>query len=349
MAPNNDNKNLLAEFFQNSEMLLSIYDKNLDLIDVNNAFLTALRFEKKDIEGKNINIISPDCKSSGRYAIYEEVIRTGKTFVTDQVRLHPSLGSISLRLTAFKVGDGLGISSKNISDLKETIDDLETFIYKTSHDVRAPIATTLGLINVASEELKHNEAAISYFNLIKQQTSLLDNILYKLLETTKIRQGEKTIQLIDFENEIEDVINFFAHMDEFKPIKFETSLLIEQKFYTDKTLLVTLLQNLIHNAIKYQKEGNKHSKIKITVVDTKGGITINVEDNGIGIADEYQKDVFKMFFRATTKANGSGLGLYTVKHCVKKLGGHIDLISKEKIGTIFTIYIPNAIINKQVL
>jgi PAS domain S-box-containing protein len=133
---NVEKKDFRGEFFENSEMLISIYDKNLNLIDANSAFLKALRFEKNDIIGKNISEISPDCKSSGRYKIYEEIIKTGKPFVTDQVRLHPSLGSIYIRLTAFKVGDGLGISSKEITDLIETIEDLETFI---CHMIFAPL------------------------------------------------------------------------------------------------------------------------------------------------------------------------------------------------------------------
>lgn len=345
---NSSNDNFRAEFFENSEMLLSIYDKHLTLIDVNKAFLDTLRFERKDIIGKNINDFSPDCKSSGRYAIYEEVIRTGKTFVTDQLKLHPSLGNIYLRLTAFKVGDGMGISSKNITDLRETIDDLETFIYKTSHDVRAPISTTLGLINMANRELKEKAPeALMYFHMIQQQTEHLDTILTRLLETTKIRQGEKNLHLINFDEEINEVLNSFVTMEGFGKIHFEKNISVETKFYSDKILLGSLFQNLIHNAIKYRNESARNAFVKLNISADEEGATIIVEDNGIGIPEQFQKDVFKMFFRATEKASGSGLGLYTVKHCIKKLNGYINLSSEENIGTTFTLYIPNSMANVQ--
>ncbi len=339
-------ENFRAEFFENSEMLLSIYDKDLTLIDVNKAFLDTLHFERKDIIGKNINDFSPDCRSSGRYAIYEEVIRSGKMFVTDQLKLHPSLGNIYLRLTAFKVGDGMGISSKNITDLRENIDDLETFIYKTSHDVRAPISTSLGLINLANRELiEKDPEAVIYFNMIKQQTEHLDTILTRLLETTKIRQGEKKLHRIDFEEEIENVISSFITMEGFDRIHFEKHISVNGNFYSDKILLNSLFQNLIHNAIKYRNESARNSYLKLSITGDEEGVTIIIEDNGIGIPEEFQKDIFKMFFRATDKTHGSGLGLYTVKHCVKKLDGYINFSSKENRGTTFTLYIPNSVTN----
>lgn len=222
---NEENKDFRQEFFENSEMLISIYDKNLNLIDVNTAFLKGLKFEKKDILGKNISEISPDCKSSGRYKIYEDIIKNGNTFVTDQIRLHPSLGNIYIRLSAFKVGDGLGISSKEITDLVETIEDLETFIYKASHDIRSPISTTLGLINIAQHDLKDNVDALQYLNTIKQQTERLDVIVKRLVETTEIRHGEKTLHLIEFEESLPKIISSFSNTTGFDCIHLRNILM----------------------------------------------------------------------------------------------------------------------------
>lgn len=335
-------EHLKSEFFDKSEMLLSIYDKNLTLLDVNPAFLTALRFEKADIVGKNINDFSPDCKTSGRYAIYENVIKTGTTFVTDQIKLHPSLGNIYLRLTAFKVGEGLGISSKDITDLKETIDDLETFIYRTSHDVRAPIATSLGLIDVARNELKDNQVALNYLGFIEKETQKLDTILTKLLETTKIRQGEKIVHRIDFEDKIQTVIQSLRNMEGFSEVLIKIHVDVKQKFLSDRRMLFSLFHNLMHNAIKYRSRQVTQPIILIEIRDEKEGVLIKLSDNGIGIPAEQQQNVYRMFFRASTIAEGSGLGLYTVKHCIKKLNGRIHLESNEGKGTQFTIYLPNS-------
>ena len=337
------NTNLYAAFFENSDMLLSIYDKNLMLIDVNPAFLKALHFEREDIIGKNINDFSPDCKSSGRYAKYEEVIRTGKTFVTDQVRLHPSLGSIYLRLTAFKLGDGMAISSKDITDLKETIDDLETFIYRTSHDLRAPVANVLGIINIAQEELTDSKTAMRYLGLLKTQNQRLDYILNTLINTTKIRQGDQDFHFIDFDYEIDEILKSLSHVNGFAEINFKKHINVPLKFYSIKGLLITILQNLIDNAIKYRNTETNSPFITITVSQPKNGIKIEVQDNGIGIPEHLQNEVYKMFFRGTQKASGSGLGLYTTRYCVRKLNGYMQLESKENVGTTFTVFIPNVL------
>tara|TARA_R110002049_G_scaffold308179_2_gene511259 strand:- start:1417 stop:1779 length:363 start_codon:yes stop_codon:yes gene_type:complete len=90
---------------------------------------------------------------------------------------------------------------------------------------------------------------------------------------------------------------------------------------------------------------DKDSFVKISIEDENGGVEITVADNGIGIPANLQKNVFKMFFRATNQASRSGLGLYTVSHTVKILGGTIKLDSKENIGTTFTVYLPNEKVN----
>ncbi len=339
--PTSDINSYRAEFFENSEMLISLYDKDLNLIDANAAFLTGLKLKKEDIIGKNINDISPDCKPSGRYKIYEDIIHTGGRYVADQVRLHPDLGSIYIRLTAFKVGDGLGISSKDITDLVETIQDLETFIYKTSHDIRSPISTTLGLLNVARHDLKEIPEALKYVDMIRQQTELLDQIVFSLVETTKIRQGQKNLQIFNFEEVLKKVIFSFSDHVHFNRVTITQQIEGSSELYSDKTLLAIILQNLIHNSVKYRDERKQPCLINISLKTEGDKIRLSVEDNGLGIEETAQNDVFKMFFRGTNVSGGNGLGLYTVKHCVKKLGGQIVLKSQPGLGTIFTLELPN--------
>lgn len=334
-------RELRAEFFENSEMLLSIYDKDLTLVDVNEAFLKALHFKRTDLIGKNVSEFSPDCKSSGRYAIYEEVIRTGVPQQFDQVTLHPSLGNTVIRLRAFKVGNGMGLSAKDITDLKEMIDELETFIYKTSHDIRAPIATMLGLSNIAVLEFSEQERALHYFELIRTQVRNLDSVVSRLLETTKIRQGALNIQLIIFQELLGDVMHQASAYEGFQNVTFIQDIDVPRPFHSDRHLLSVLIMNLIDNAIKYRNPSVK-SKVLIKIRSTERGVNLTFDDNGLGIKEAMQKDVFKMFFRANDKIAGSGLGLYTVRHCVKKLHGFINLSSVENEGTVFSVFIPDA-------
>jgi signal transduction histidine kinase len=148
----------------------------------------------------------------------------------------------------------------------------------------------------------------------------------------KVRKGVKTIQLIDFNKAIDDVLDSLSFMEGFGEIEFIKNISVDQSFYSDKLLLVSIFENLVDNAIKY-KRNIPDAFINISVARKNGGVKIMVADNGIGIPDNLQKDVYKMFFRATNQASGSGLGLYTLSHAIKKLGGRISLDSKENIGT----------------
>lgn len=343
MNPELRDKDYRVDFFENSDMLLSIYDKDLNLIDANKAFFKALHLNRALTIGKNICEISPDCKLSGRFDIYKEIIKTGKEYVTDQVRLHPSLGSLYLRLRAFKVGDGLGISSKEITDLVETIDDLETFIYKASHDVRSPITTALGLVNVAQFELKENSKALHYLNMIKQQTELMDKVVSSLVETTRIRQGDVKSQPVNFEEVLDKIIYNYPSAAGMSKVKIEKYVDVEEGFCSDLILLSTIFSKLIENAIHYRDQSKKNPFVKIKVLSEGRGVRITIEDNGMGMSEEALKNMFKMFYKGTNISEGSGLGLYTVKRCVKKLGGHISVESKVKVGTVFSLYLPNGV------
>lgn len=341
MEPILKNKQYRVEFFENSDMLISIYDRYLNLVDANKAFYEALGLKKEETLGKNINVISPDCKPSGRYTIYQNIIENGGTYEIDQLKLHPKLGGIYIRLRAFQVSDGLCIASKEITDLVETIDDLETFIYKASHDVRSPITTALGLLNVAQFELKESAKAVHYLNLIKQQTELMDKVVNSLVETTRIRQGDVKHEPINFEEVLNKVIYNYPSPEGMSKVKIEKYIDVEGSFNTDKTLLSTIFTNLIQNAVHYRDKSKKNPFVKIKIVSEGRGVRISVEDNGMGMTEEAQRNVFKMFFKGSSISGGSGLGLYTVKRCVKKLAGHIAMESKIKTGTVFSIYLPN--------
>ncbi len=347
MTIHNGPINLRELFFDNAQESFAIFDKDLNFIDVNEVLLHSLRLKREQIVGKNISEISPGIKETERYKLYQEVMQTGKPLIIDEVRMHPSLGNFVSRISIFKVGEELGLAALNISDISEAIDELETFIYKSSHDMRGPIVSILGLISLAEADIKDLETAKDYLNSIKLLAERLDSILKQLVETTKIRQGDKTIRLIKFHQLVDDVVKSLSYMKGFNEVRIEQNISAEQKFYSDKSPIISVLQNLVDNAIKYRKENLNGTFIKITVSDEEDGVKITVADNGIGIKDDLQKDVFNMFFRATNQASGSGLGLYTVKHCIKKLDGQIMLDSKENIGTTFTIYLANVKIDKQ--
>lgn len=345
---NTDNQDKLrSKFFELSDMFFSVLDKDLYYVDVNEAFLKTLRFKRDEIIGKHITEIFPDIKSSGRLEIYKEVIRTGKTFTIDDVKLHPSLGNIHVRIKATKVEAGLVISGKDITDLIMPIYELEDFIYRISHDMRNPITSILGWVNLVDTKAKDIDEAKYFCKTIKQEADRLDNIVRILVEATNIRTYEMTIHLINFNEIVNEVLKTFEFTNGFKEIKFETNISVNRNFYSDKRLIIRLLKNLIDNSIKYRKQNINDSFIKISISYENGDVKIIVADNGIGIPDNLQKNIFKLFYRATEKSSGLGLGLYTVNKIVKKLDGQIKFSSKENEGTSFTIYLPHGKIGGQ--
>ena len=313
----------------------------MNFIDANENLLKELHLKRDEVIGKNVTDISPDIANTERYQIYQDVLLTGKSKTIDNIRLHPSLGNYGARICVFKVGEGLGLASLNISDLKDANDELETFIYKSSHDMRTPISSILGLVNVALNDSKNMNTAFEYLSMIKHQAERLDYILQKLFDTARIKKGEKIIYYIDFKKIIDEVQESLSTMHGFYTITFNTKINVNQKFYNDRLLIICIFQNIIDNAIKYRNQHIYNSYINISVDDENSGVKIILEDNGIGIPENIQNDVFKMFFRGTNTASGAGLGLYTVKHCIKKLNGHISLATTKDGGTAFTIFVPN--------
>ncbi len=342
MAKKQDNRDLLrAIFFDNVQEGFIILDKDMNLIDANESFFNLLPMSKAQVLGKHVSEISPGIMETERYALYQQVIRTGKPVVIDQVTPHPSSGNLFLRIYAFKVGEGLGIAVSDITDLTEAIEELNTFTYKASHDIRRPIATILGLISVAEMDSDNLETAFYYCDLIKQQAKRMDIIQRGLIELTRIREGNMTLKLINFDRLIDKALKSLTGTEGYQVMHFEKNIATKQKFYSDESLLVSLFQNLIDNAIRYRKEYIENPYVKIVIADYNNGVKITIADNGMGIHDKDQNKVFKMFYRAHYKASGTGLGLYTVKHCVKQLSGQIKLESKIEEGTTFTIWLPS--------
>lgn len=223
--------------------------------------------------------------------------------------------------------------------LEEKIKDLDTFIYRSSHDLKGPLASLQGLLNVAKSEI-NDEVANQYLKLIEKSVMNLDTILMDLLNITKITQGSLSIVELNIKDIILKIISSFENLPEYSNIKWELDFDKNEILYLDKSLVKNIFQNLIINAIKYQDKEKEHTVIKISTRSFNDEMIIKIEDNGEGISENLQKSVFEMFFRGNTKSTGTGLGLYIVKNAVEKSGGKIELVSKEKVGSIFTIYLP---------
>jgi signal transduction histidine kinase len=101
-----------------------------------------------------------------------------------------------------------------------------------------------------------------------------------------------------------------------------------------------ILNNLLSNAFNYQRKNAREKSVDVVMEVVENDLIITVKDNGIGIHENHIKNIFEMFYRATSEETGSGLGLYNVKDALNRLEGTIEVQSEIEKGTTFTVTIP---------
>ncbi len=225
--------------------------------------------------------------------------------------------------------------------LETASNQLEEFSYRTSHDLRAPVVSCLGLLDVIETAIKQDnkEHITQSMTYMRDTLNKLERLIVNILNLSKVNHLDETTDEVDIENLVHEAIDKFTHMDGFKQIDFEID--IQAKTVTTLEMrLVTIFENLITNAIKYKDPEKDKKIIKISTEAENGNVVISIKDNGIGFPKETENEMFKMFkrFHADT-AYGSGLGLYTVKKSVEMLGGDIEYQKKSGF-TVFNITLP---------
>ena len=218
--------------------------------------------------------------------------------------------------------------------------ELETFMYKSSHNLKGPLASIKGLLQLADREVKDVRAK-EYLVLMNRSAQGLENTLEELLDITRLKQGSLKPESVDLRHMLDEISSKLKFMPEWTNVRFKAHVKQTRSFFTDSHLLHSILQNLIENAAKYKKEDAKEPRIDVYAKLGKHVLEIRVEDNGVGIPPELQERVFEMFYRAHAMATGTGLGLYIVRNAVQKLGGTIGLQSEKNVGSVFRLTIPN--------
>ncbi|MEK6476461.1 PAS domain S-box protein [Catalinimonas sp. 4WD22] len=229
---------------------------------------------------------------------------------------------------------------KQNEELKKTNAELDRFVYSSSHDLRAPLASVLGLINIALLENTPEEKDI-YIKLMETSINRLDRFIQDIINYSRNSRMEVAHDAIDFEKLVDETISNLNYMEGLDIINFSSSFDIPLPFVSDYRRLSVILSNLIGNAIRYRSSSVDQPYIHVKVSVSPEAATIVVEDNGIGIAPEHQTKIFDMFFKASNEKHGSGIGLYIVKETISVLKGSISVESKTRVGTTFTLNIPN--------
>ena len=228
---------------------------------------------------------------------------------------------------------------------EKELNELKTkFLSLVSHEFKTPLSgiltstVLLSKYKLADEQDKRNR----HINIITNKVHYLNNILndflsMERLESGKISYNPKSFNLSKVLNEV--VYNSNMLLKDGQKINYPENI-DDLSMFQDEKILELALSNIVHNAIKYSPE---HTIIDIKIKQGEKYTVFQIIDNGIGIPQEEQKNIFNRYFRAENVLNiqGTGIGLNIVKDHLENLGGSIEFTSEQHKGTIFTMSLPN--------
>jgi len=217
---------------------------------------------------------------------------------------------------------------------------LELFTYSTSHDLRSPIATVEGLINLIEMEEEPGKVK-HYVSLIKQSIYKQDYLLQNITDLLKNERLPLKNSLVDVRQLVEEVLSDLDFLDPREEIEKIIYIAPQAPVCLDRIRLKTILHNLLSNALKFQHTDKREKHVIISIESNSQNVSLSIEDNGIGIKNESRQQVFEMFYRATSHNHGAGLGLYIAKRTVHKMGGTISFCEKQHRGIKVLIELPN--------
>ena len=218
--------------------------------------------------------------------------------------------------------------------------ELDRFVYSASHDLRAPLMSVKGLINMIKLD-PEKQNTDQYIALIEKSVNKLDHFISDIIHYSRNARMDIMPKQIDFNELLQESIDSLRYMEGDYTVKSIRILVQDAPFCSEYSSLLMLFNYIISNAVQYRDTRKENSYLKIDIlVDAKRAI-LRFSDNGIGIPEEYVDKIFKMFFRANADSKGSGLGLYIVKGVLEKLEGSVSVQSRVGEGTTFNFEIPN--------
>jgi signal transduction histidine kinase len=230
------------------------------------------------------------------------------------------------------------ITHKNIQ-LAKTNEELDRFVYSASHDMRAPLSSLLGLINLCEKSTNPGEVR-SYLELMKGRIKTMEGFIREVTDYSRNARLDINTSEVGLEEVIQETTHNLSYIEVSKKVRVEIQPGCKLTVHTDAGRLKVILNNLISNAYRYHRFDQEDPYIIFDAEKTEDFVMIHVSDNGSGISSEHHEKIFDMFFRASVQSEGSGLGLYIVKETLQKLGGTIWVESTVGEGTRFSFAIP---------
>jgi len=225
---------------------------------------------------------------------------------------------------------------KRTLSLEESNRELDTFLYRASHDLRSPISSILGLCNIGDKIPTRD-----FIDRVRGTVLKMDRMLKKLIETSEISQESQKVSEFNVRTAIADIQKALAQYIHDNGVEFHIDCQEDIHVHSNATTLKAILANLIENAVHFSHlRSPDHARVEVKVAAQNNTVNISVYDNGVGIDPTVQPEVFKMFYIGHEKSRGNGLGLYVVKKATQALRGTIEVASEAGKYSKFTIALP---------
>jgi signal transduction histidine kinase len=278
---------------------------------------------------RNKNIVNEQLKK-----LNEEILEQREAMMVQAAELNEANEEIS------QLNEGLEKTvQERTAILEATYRELDTFLYRTSHDFRRPLTALLGISQLAQITVDDVEA-LDLFDKVEQTSLEMDKMIRKLQTVSEVHLNlHEQKEQADFEKIIGKLQVKFKNLLDYNKISFQYQINLTKPCVVSEFFIANILENLVENSIFFYSRQNPFVRIEIGE-NAAQDLQIKVIDNGQGIAKELQPLIFDMYFRANEGSKGNGLGLYVVKNIIDKLKGSIEVESSFGNGATFIVTLP---------
>lgn len=359
---------MLDSIMDYSERLQKVLDTVIDGIitiddrgiiqSFNNSATRIFGYTPQEVIGQNVKMLMPEPYHANHDSYLHNYQTTGQAKIIGigrEVAAKRKNGVVfpaELAVNRMRINDGIMFvgTIRDITDRKQAEEgllqanaELEEFAYRTSHDLRSPLLSSIGLLKITENAIisDQKDTAIQCISQIRKSLVTLEALVSDILSLTATKNKQEEKQLVDIEKSVDDALEKFAHMEGFTRLGIQTTFTFVDDLWLYTSRITLIIENLISNAIKYQNPEQKLPYIKITTRKSEqNDFIFEVEDNGLGIPQEKRANIFAMFQRFHPKTSfGSGLGLYMIKKSADILGGTVNYQARPE-GSLFRLTIP---------
>jgi len=341
-----------------SEPVQALYDDGLttamdDFIVLSDAFLDAYREAGHEAPRTRALMLSLVAVArNGLLDRLDEVVRAYQRDAEEGVASYIRLETLCLLIgLALLVLVGLTIFrpmarsiDRHSRSLEVANEELREFSYRISHDLRAPIASSLGLVAMAEDTLSDGDTrgASEVIARIGASMGKLDGLIEEVIDVTRNKHVDQPSEPVDIDTLLTETLAKLANLPGFETIRIQKDVQLESTVTTKRLFLQQILDNLLSNAVKYADPDASDRRIEIHASRRDGQCELTISDNGIGVPESAREEIFGMFKRFHPRISfGSGLGLYLVRQNAIALGGDIDYRPLEQ-GSSFSLNFPEA-------